>query len=152
MLRRNRLFRNRGKDRTREYETLIDVQDGRESTRRAQLAADAAATKLGTDIVLLDVGEILQIVDWFVVVSASNTRQVRTIVDEVEAAMKSTDGGGPVRSEGLDDGRWVLLDCGDVVVHVFLDEVRAFYNLERLWGDVPRIVRDDPGSSARAQN
>lgn len=152
MLRRNRLFRNRGKDRTREYETLIDVQDGRESTRRAQLAADAAATKLGTDIVLLDVGEILQIVDWFVVVSASNTRQVRTIVDDVEAAMKSTDGGGPVRSEGLDDGRWVLLDCGDVVVHVFLDEVRAFYNLERLWGDVPRIVRDDPGSSARAQN
>lgn len=128
------------------------MQDGRESTRRAQLAADAAATKLGTDIVLLDVGEILQIVDWFVVVSASNTRQVRTIVDDVEAAMKSTDGGGPVRSEGLDDGRWVLLDCGDVVVHVFLDEVRAFYNLERLWGDVPRIVRDDPGSSARAQN
>ncbi len=129
------------------------MQDGRESTRRAELAADAAATKLGTDIVLLDVSGILQIVDWFVVVSASNTRQVRTIVDEVEAAMKSSDGGGPVRSEGLDDGRWVLLDCGDVVVHVFLDEVRAFYNLERLWGDVPKVVRGDvPGRSTRAQS
>ena len=122
------------------------MHDDRDSTRRAHLAGEAAATKLGTDIVLLDVSEILQIVDWFVIVGASNVRQVRTIADEVEAAMKSADGAGPVRSEGLDDGRWVLLDFGDVVVHIFLDEVRAFYNLERLWGDVPRIVRDDRGA------
>lgn len=95
---------------------------------------------------LLDVSEILQIVDWFVIVGASNVRQVRTIADEVEVAMKSAEGAGPLRSEGLDDGRWALLDFGDVVVHVFLDEVRAFYNLERLWGDVPRIVLDDRGA------
>lgn len=116
------------------------------------MAAEAAAEKLGADIVLLDVSEILQIVDWFVIASASNTRQVKTIADEVEEAIKSLDGVGPLRTEGLDDGRWVLLDFGDVVVHVFLDEVRTFYNLERLWGDVPKIVWNDQRGTAQASH
>ena len=117
------------------------------SRERALAAARAAASKNGTDTVVLDVGEVLAIVDWFVITSGSNTRLVQTLADEVEAALKAT-GGGPLRVEGYDDASWVLLDCGDVVVHVFLDEVRSFYELERLWGDVPRL--QEPAEAAGA--
>lgn len=89
---------------------------------------------------ILEVGEVLSIVDAFVITSAPNTRLVRTIADEVEQRIKDADGVGPLRVEGLDDLRWVLLDYGDVVVHVFLQEVREFYELERLWSDVPRTT------------
>lgn len=104
----------------------------------AALAADAASSKQATDIVILSVGEVLSIVDSFVIASAPNTRQVATIAEEVEQRVKDAGGGGPIRAEGTDDNRWVLLDYGDVVVHVFLQEVREFYELERLWSDVPR--------------
>ena len=103
------------------------------------MAARAADDKQGSDIVALDVGGVLAIVDWFVITSAGNARQVRTIAEEVEEQVKRQSGDGPLRVEGMDDARWVLLDFGDVVVHVFLEEVRAFYELERLWGDVPRL-------------
>jgi ribosome-associated protein len=66
-------------------------------------------------------------------------RQVRTIVDEVEKALVEHDGSKPISVEGLADASWVLLDYGDIVVHVFLDETRAYYDLDRLWGDVPRL-------------
>ena len=82
---------------------------------------------------------MLSIVDWFVVTSASNARQVRTIAEEVEEQVKLAGGPGPIRVEGLDDATWVLLDYGDVVVHVFLAETREFYDLERLWRDVSRL-------------
>ena len=101
-------------------------------------AARAAAGKNGNDVVVLDVGEVLSIVDYFVITSAPNSRLVEALAEEVEAVLKAT-GGGPLRVEGYDDATWVLLDCGDVVVHVFLDEVRAYYELERLWADVPRL-------------
>ncbi|HEX4904565.1 MAG TPA: ribosome silencing factor [Acidimicrobiales bacterium] len=104
----------------------------------AALAAEAASSKQATDIVILSVGEVLSIVESFVIASAPNTRQVATIAEEVEQRIKDAGGGGPIRVEGLDDNRWVLLDYGDVVVHVFLQEVREFYELERLWSDVPR--------------
>ena len=87
---------------------------------------------------MLDVGDVLSIVEHFVITSAPNTRQVRTIAEEVEQRVKDGGGGAPIRVEGLDDQRWVLLDYGDVVVHVFLQEVREYYELERLWSDVPR--------------
>ena len=103
------------------------------------MAARAADDKQGSDIVALDVGGVLAIVDWFVITSAGNARQVRTIAEEVEEQVKRQSGDGPLRVEGMDDARWVLLDFGDVVVHVFLEEVRAFYELERLWSDVPRL-------------
>lgn len=106
------------------------------SRYRAAVAARAASSKQGDDPVVLEVGGILAIVDWFVITSGSNPRQVRTIAEEVEEQVKALGEGGPFRVEGLDDARWVLLDFGDVVVHVFLDEVRAYYELERLWGDV----------------
>lgn len=83
---------------------------------------------------------MLAIVDWFVVASAANARAARTIAEEVEEQLRRHDGTEVLRTEGIDDARWVLLDFGDVVVHVFLEEVRAFYQLERLWGDVPRLA------------
>jgi ribosome-associated protein len=79
------------------------------------------------------------IVDHFVVTSASNTRQVRTIVDEVETQMRERAEQQPRATEGLTDASWVLIDYGDVVVHVFLNETREFYGLERLWADAPRV-------------
>jgi len=106
---------------------------------RAQVAADAALAKSGTDVVILEVGEILGIIELFVVASATNVRLVKTIVDEVEEAVVESDGGKPRSVEGLGDASWVLMDYGDVVVHVFLEETRAYYDLDRLWGDVPRI-------------
>lgn len=107
--------------------------------RRVAVAAAAASAKKGNEIVALDVGDILSITDAFVITSASNVRQVRTIVDEIEKAMKDQLSTPPTSVEGLDDATWVLLDFGDVVVHVFLDETRAYYELERLWADAPRI-------------
>ena len=110
-----------------------------DSSRRASVAAHAAADKNGTDVVVLDVGEIISITEAFVLVSASNTRLVRTIVDEVELALKLADDEGPRSVEGLDDASWVLMDYGDVIVHVFLAETREFYGLDRLWADAPRV-------------
>jgi ribosome-associated protein len=107
--------------------------------RRAGIAAHAADEKKGEDIVVLDVGDILSITEAFVLVSAPNTRLVRTIVDEIELALKLTDDEGPRSVEGLDDATWVLMDYGDVIVHVFLSETRAFYDLDRLWADTPAV-------------
>jgi ribosome-associated protein len=117
-----------------------------DARQRAVVAARAADDKQGADIVVLDVGDIISITDAFVIVSASNTRQVRTIVDEIEAAVKALGGepaaGSPRGVEGLDDASWVLMDYGDVIVHVFLAETRSYYDLERLWADAPRIEWD----------
>jgi ribosome-associated protein len=107
--------------------------------RRAGIVAHAADEKQGEDVVVLDVGEIISIAEAFVLVSARNTRLVRTIVEEIELALKVSDGEGPRSVEGLDDATWVLMDYGDVVVHVFLSETRAFYDLDRLWADAPTI-------------
>ena len=123
------------------------LQDSRE---RAIAAARAASGKKGADIVLLEVGGVLTIVDWFVITSGANPRQVRTIAEEVEEKIKEAGGPGPLRTEGLDDLRWVLLDYGDVVVHVFHQEAREYYDLERLWSDVPRLDWDESTGSATA--
>ena len=107
----------------------------------ARVAADAADDKLGQDTVVLDVGDVLAITDFFVVTHGSNDRQVKAIADEVERVLRERFGIKPVRTEGLDDLRWVLVDYGPIVVHVFDDETRRFYELERLWRDVPRLDR-----------
>ena len=111
-----------------------------DSTIRATVAAEAAANTLAQDIVVLEVGDIIGITEYFVVCSATNTRQVRTIVDEVDEQVRILTDGRARAVEGLDDAQWVLLDYGDVIVHVFLDETREFYGLERLWADAPRIA------------
>ena len=107
--------------------------------RWAVLAAQAASSKKGTDPVVLSVGDVLSITDFFVIVSGSNPRQVRTIAEEVEAQVRAEGGPSPLRVEGLDDLHWVLVDYGEFVVHVFLQETRDYYELERLWADVPTV-------------
>ena len=101
-------------------------------------AARAASDKLAQQIIAFDVSEQLAITDAFLLASASNDRQVRAIVDEVEEKLREL-GAKPIRREGERDGRWVLLDFGDIVVHVQHEEERQFYALERLWRDCPSI-------------
>jgi ribosome-associated protein len=100
--------------------------------------AEAAADKLASDIMIIDVSERLVITDCFVLASAPNDRQVKSIVDEIEQRAHAA-GAAAVRREGERDGRWVLLDLVDVVVHVQHSEERAYYALERLWKDCPTI-------------
>ena len=114
----------------------------------ARVAARAAADKKGEATIILEVGSVLAITDAFVITSAPNDRLVRTIAEEVEASVKAAGGPAPIRIEGLDDARWVLVDYGDFVVHVFLDEVRRYYDLERLWADAPVIEWDTERSGA----
>ena len=101
-------------------------------------AAQAAADKLASDILLLDVSEQLVITDVFLLASAPSDRQVKAVVDEIEDALREL-GAKPVRREGAQEARWVLLDFGDIVVHVQHEEERVFYALERLWKDCPVI-------------
>jgi ribosome-associated protein len=101
-------------------------------------AATAASDKLATDIVAFDVSDQLVITDAFLLCSAANDRQVKSVVDEIEDRLRVL-GAKPIRREGERDGRWVLIDYGDLVVHVQHTEERAFYALERLWRDCPVI-------------
>lgn len=100
---------------------------------------------------MLEVGEVLAITDAFVITSGRNRRQVLTIAEEVEARVKAEGGPAPLRTEGVDEAQWVLIDFGDFVVHVFLDEVRRYYELERLWSDVPRWTWDDEREQAAVE-
>ncbi len=106
----------------------------------ATAAARAAEGKVGRDIIVLDVGDVLAITDFFVICHGGSDRQVKAIVDEVEAQLGIAYGLKPVRVEGLDDLSWVLMDYGSFVVHVFDEESRAFYDLERLWKDSERLA------------
>ena len=117
-----------------------------EAIALARLAAQAAADKLATDIVLIDVSERLVITDVFVVATGNNERQVEAIVDEVEEKLRRA-GVKPLRREGRRDGRWVLLDYADIVVHVQHAEERVFYGLERLWRDCPVIDFEAGGTT-----
>ncbi|HVD89005.1 MAG TPA: ribosome silencing factor [Jatrophihabitantaceae bacterium] len=113
----------------------------------ALIAADAAADKLGSDIVLIDVSDRLALTDVFVIVTGSNERQVEAIVDAVEEKLRAA-GVKPLRREGRREGRWVLLDYSEIVVHIQHAEERVFYGLERLWRDCPTIPFDRPGAPA----
>lgn len=112
-----------------------------EAVAMATVAARAAAAKLAQDIVVIDVSDQLVITDCFVIASAANERQVGAIVDEVEERMRQA-GQKPARREGTREGRWVLLDYVDVVVHIQHTDERAFYALDRLWRDCPIIAVD----------
>jgi ribosome-associated protein len=108
-----------------------------------EIAAAAAADKLATDLIAYDVSEQLVITDAFLLCSASNDRQVKAIVDEIEDKLRRVDA-KPVRREGEREGRWVLLDYIDIVIHVQNAEERVFYGLERLWKDCPVIPLPEP--------
>lgn len=103
------------------------------------VAARAAAEKLGTDTLVIDVGDVLAITEFFVVTTGANKRQVRAIVDEVEREITASGGPKPIRIEGRDTFDWVLMDFGEFVVHVFESELRSYYELERLWDDCPLV-------------
>jgi ribosome-associated protein len=114
-----------------------------------EIAAMAAADKLATDIIAYDVSEQLVISDAFLLCSAANDRQVRSIVDEIELRLSQA-GAKPIRREGEREGRWVLLDYADVTIHVQNEEERIFYALERLWKDCPIIRLPEPVASGPA--
>ena len=111
-----------------------------ESVELAQLAARVADDLQAHDIIILDVGPVLSITGYFVVASAPNVRLVRTVAEKIEVASKEQLTRAPVRVEGMREQQWILLDYGDVVVHVFLDEIRDFYDIERLYRDVQRLA------------
>jgi ribosome-associated protein len=112
-----------------------------EAIEMARVAARAAASKLAQDVVVIDVSGQLVITDLFVIASASNERQVNAIVDEVEERMRLA-GYRPARREGTREGRWVLLDYVDIVVHIQHQDERNFYALDRLWRDCPLVEVD----------
>lgn len=123
--------------------TIIEPDQVR---RWAHVAAGAADDKKATDTVILDVGDVLSITDLFVITSGANARQVRTIADEIELQLKVLEEVSPVRTEGRRDLTWVLLDYGPLVVHVFSEEMRRFYDIERLYRDVPKERWVSPGA------
>ena len=113
------------------------------SREMAVTAARAAAEKQATNIVVLDVHDIIVITDFFVICSAGTQRQVRTVIDAVEATLKDDLGVKPLRREGESEAGWWLLDYVDIVVHVFGEEEREYYDLERLWKDAERVGWDE---------
>jgi ribosome-associated protein len=119
-----------------------------EGRERSIVAARAASDKKAANTVILDVSDILAVAETFVITSGSNVRQVRTVAEEIEEQLKLQFDSPPRQVEGLSDASWVLLDYGDIVVHVFLAETRAYYDLDRLWADAPRIEWDDPAQAA----
>jgi ribosome-associated protein len=111
-----------------------------DSRHKALLAADAAESKLAGNVLVLDLQEHTPVTDFFVIASGATRVQIRAITEAVEEALEQAGSARP-RTEGRDDGRWVLLDFGDVVVHVMNPREREYYSLERLWGDTPILER-----------
>lgn len=118
------------------------------ATELVIIAAQAASDKLAQNIIAFDVSDQLFITDAFVLCSAPNDRQVKSIVDEIEDKLRDA-GAKPIRREGERDGRWVLIDYGEIVVHVQHDEERVYYSLERIWRDCPTIKLPESVSSGR---
>lgn len=110
-----------------------------ESVRLITVAARAAADKKATEIRAYDVSEIVGITDAYLLATGSNEPQVKAIVEEIEEKLREDGGHKPIRREGDKEGRWVLLDFGDIVIHVQHEEEREYYALERLWRDSPLI-------------
>jgi len=108
------------------------------SDRLAKLATivEAARERKADDVVGLDVREISSFADTFIIATGTSDRHVRSVADSIEAALKAH-GEPPMGIEGHDEGRWVLVDCGDTIVHIFQSEIREHYDLERLWSDAP---------------
>jgi ribosome-associated protein len=110
----------------------------RNSLDAAQLCAEAAGSKKAFDILILDLRGLTYITDYFVICSGSNTTQVSAISDEIGHALAKA-GERPSHVEGGAESNWVLMDYGDVVVHIFEEQTRNYYSLEKLWSDAPRI-------------
>ncbi len=105
---------------------------------KAALIAEAAQERKADDLVGLDVRKLSSFADTFIIATGTSDRHVRSVADAVEAALKDR-GDPPMGIEGYDEGRWVLIDCADTIVHIFQQEVRDHYDLERLWSDAPAL-------------
>jgi ribosome-associated protein len=123
------------------------VNDSIES--RVRLAVSAALDKKALDLDVLAVADLTSIADYFIIASASNERQAQAIAENIEWMLKRDMNVKPLLVEGTSPGRWVLLDFGDFIVHIFTEDVRRFYGLERLWGDAPNVTADYTGEADR---
>jgi ribosome-associated protein len=115
---------------------------------RARRLAEAALGRNAEDVVALAVGELTSFADAFVIATAASDRQARAVADAVVEAAKA-EGDAVLGVEGYEDGRWILVDAGDVVVHVFIREAREHYDLDRLWRDAPRIALKAPAAATQ---
>lgn len=115
---------------------------------RVRLAVSAALDKKAFDLDVLAVADLTSIADYFVLLSASNERQAQAISDNILDSLREELGVKPLLVEGTTPGRWVLLDFGDFIVHIFTEDCRRFYGLERLWGDAPNVTAEYTGEGA----
>ena len=106
---------------------------------QALIAARAIDDKKGSDIVIQEVGKLLNVTDYFVICTAANNRRADSIYEEVEERLRKEAGVKPISVEGVEDGKWILLDYGQIVVHIFLPEQREYYRLEQLWDEAPTV-------------
>ncbi len=118
----------------------------------AREAAEAAFDLKAEELVVLDVSEVSSFADTFILLTGGSDRQVRSISDAIEQRLRAQ-GERPLGIEGYTDGRWILMDFADLIIHIFIPEIRAHYDLERLWSDAPRLelglpVHPDPVGSA----
>jgi len=118
----------------------------------AKVAADAIFDKNGVDIVLLDVGDSFFLSDVFVIATGSSRTNVQALADHVEEKIGESHGVKPLRVEGRSEGEWVLVDYGDIIVHLFQAGPRDYYSLERLWGDAERIRWEEPVPTASEES
>ena len=116
---------------------------------RVQTAVTAALDKKALDLDVLEVTELTSIADYFILCSATNERQTQAIADSVVEKMRAEESVKPLLVEGTMPGRWILIDFGDFIVHVFTEETRRFYGLERLWGDAPNVTAEFTGEAPR---
>ena len=116
-----------------------DATEGKTPREMAIIAARAADSKKATDIVVQEVGEVMSVTEYFVIVTAANNRQVNAIIDEIEEQERVQARIKPLHREETRDGSWELLDYGSFIVHVFQPETREFYRLEALWNDAPVV-------------
>jgi len=118
-----------------------------QSVELARMAADAIFARKGADIVLLDVEKVFVLTDIFVIATGTSRPHVQALAEHVEEGLKEDAGIKPLRAEGHSEAEWVLLDYGDIIVHIFQGPAREFYSLERLWGDSERVNWEEPAVS-----
>lgn len=120
------------------------------SFKLAMAAAKTAAENMGTDIVVLDMTEHTALFDYFVIITGASRRQLHAISEEIDHQLEDEMGDKRLNREGYDESRWIILDYGTVVIHIFDDETRAFYSLENLWADAKKVdISKEVGAAAR---
>jgi len=119
---------------------------------RVQTAVNAALDKKALDLDVLEVTELTSIADYFVLCSATSERQTHAISDAIVEKMRTEEKLKPLLVEGATPGRWILIDFGDIIIHIFTEETRRFYGLERLWGDAPNVTAEFTGEAEAPRN